>query len=319
MVLLAVFLLAVPAFSQDEDAKKTALSIKKNPDFIYGEAAGDDSDEALYQMAQEKLIERIKLYVASNPELSAADGVIIDRVQKKTKKITYTRGLETKVMCLYVKKDEILPLVKSAGGNPEIVVQKEEQKTEPVTQETPADDYQTDFRKRQEALQIVEQGRTEAQLATGMNVHIDNNTIEDPKEVSDDEDLTDEDIAEIMSSMSKEQYQLFENLALAETEAEGEDEAYIHQRVIILSVICQLKNYDQVKRFLIKRQTNNRGLMFKLTPSFDHEGCFWAIFNSNQELVSLLSPSLDYDLMHKTDVDGRKKYARGAKLWIRFL
>ena len=315
-MLLASFMLTIPAFSQDDDAKKAALSIKKNSEYIYGEAAGDDSEDVLYEMAHEKLVERIKQYVASQPNLSAADGVLIDRVRQKTKKITYTRGIETKVLCLYVKKDEILPLSMNAKGNSDLVVSntassKPAAKEQPVKRATEA----TDSKERQQALQGVESEHAKTALETEKSVSSNSIRTEDVEDNDADEaDLTEEEMAQIAEELTPTQYKMLEDLV-----AEGEDDPYVQKRVMLLAVISKLETYDRIQRFLLKRQVNGSGIMYKLTTSFDREGCFWAIFNGRKELVALLSPDLDFDLIKQQEVDGKKKYARGAKLWIRFL
>lgn len=316
LLLLAFFVLTTSAYAQGEDPKKAALSIKKNSEYIYGEAAGDDSEDVLYEMAHEKLVERIKQYVASQPNLAAADGVLIDRVRQKTKKITYTRGIETKVLCLYVKKAEILPLAKNAQEKADLVVSNSASE-EPVAEEPLSKDEPQvgDLRERQAALHTIEQKRHEAEMETGKSISYENITIEDPKDADSDEgDLSEEDMAKMAEELTPAQYKMLEDIV-----AEGEDDPYVQKRVMLLAVVSKLKTYDRVQRFLLKRQVNDGGLIYKLTTSFDHEDCFWAIFNGRQELVALLSPDLDFDLIKQQAVDGRKKYARGAKLWIRFL
>lgn len=314
--LLAFFMLTTSAFSQEDEAKKAALSIKKNSEYIYGEAAGDDSEDVLYELAHEKLVERIKQYVASQPNLAAADGVLIDRVRQKTKKITYTRGIETKVLCLYVKKEEILPLTKNAKENADLVVSNSSSTKSVVKEQAVENKLEaTNLGERQQTLQEVEQKRIEAESKEDKSLSRNNVQIEDTKEIDGEEvDVTEEEMAEIAEELTPAQYKMLEDLI-----AEGEDDPYVQKRVMILAVVSKLKTYERVRRFLLKRQVNDSGLMYKLTTSFDHEGCFWAIFNGRQELVALLSPDLDYDLIKQQEVDGKKKYARGAKLWIRFL
>ena len=49
---------SAPLQAQD-DAKKKSIQIKKNSEYIYGEAAGEDED-VCYEIAREKLMEKIK-------------------------------------------------------------------------------------------------------------------------------------------------------------------------------------------------------------------------------------------------------------------
>ena len=107
-------------FAQQENVSRTqANAIKKNSDYIYGEAAGDD-ENICYEMAKEKLLSKVQSFVDNHPDLSAADAFIIDNIQSKTKKLTYERSIQIKVVCVYVHKSDILPLYKSES----IVVEK---------------------------------------------------------------------------------------------------------------------------------------------------------------------------------------------------
>jgi hypothetical protein len=58
----------------------------------------------------------VKRFVASNPNLSAANGIVLDKIQSKTKKLTYEGDFSFKVVCLYIKKDDILPLFLNKNG-----------------------------------------------------------------------------------------------------------------------------------------------------------------------------------------------------------
>lgn len=105
-----ILMLAVSAPLQaQDDAKKKSIQIKKNSEYIYGEAAGEDED-VCYEIAREKLMEKIKKHLQENGGETNIDAFIIENLQSKTHKLTYERTLQIKVVCLYVHKNDIIPI-----------------------------------------------------------------------------------------------------------------------------------------------------------------------------------------------------------------
>lgn len=117
LLILLSIIVCFPSVAQNTDENKSkVLSIKKSKEYIYGEGTGENEDDC-YAIAKEKLMDKVKTYIANDPELSKADGVVIDNVKNKTKKLTYERTLSIKVVCLYVKKSDIIPIYNSSTNS----------------------------------------------------------------------------------------------------------------------------------------------------------------------------------------------------------
>lgn len=112
VILMSVFICLTSEAQDANEDKSKVLTIKKSKEYIYGEGTGENEEDC-YAIAKEKLMDKVKAYIAKDPELSKADGVVIENVKNKTKKLTYERTLRIKVVCLYVKKSDIYPIYRS--------------------------------------------------------------------------------------------------------------------------------------------------------------------------------------------------------------
>ena len=107
---LGVFACYSNAQSVDE-LKKQVNTIKKSSDYIYGQAAGED-ETVTYKIAYETFLQKVKTYIQNNPALKDAEAVLLPTINSKVKKISFERYINSKVVCLYINKKDIVPLYK---------------------------------------------------------------------------------------------------------------------------------------------------------------------------------------------------------------
>lgn len=94
------------------DIKKEFNDIKKNPEFIYGQSSGED-EEKCYEIAYEDFLVKLKEHIASDKTLSNASALIVQKMQKSIKKISFERYINCKVVCVYINKNDIKPISQS--------------------------------------------------------------------------------------------------------------------------------------------------------------------------------------------------------------
>ena len=120
LIFLATFLFTALNVYAD-DGRTEMLRVKKDSQYIYGEGTGE-TEEQCYEIAWDKLLTKIKDYIASQLELGDADGFLLNNVKQKTKTVSYNRTINIKVMCIYVKKSDITPLYQTGSLNRPVVV-----------------------------------------------------------------------------------------------------------------------------------------------------------------------------------------------------
>lgn len=97
-------------YAQSEDELKTQMNkIKRSSDYIYGQAAGED-EKACYETAHENFMRKFKEYIQNDSSLKGAEAVIMPTINRKVKSITFERNINSKVVCLYVNKKDIVPI-----------------------------------------------------------------------------------------------------------------------------------------------------------------------------------------------------------------
>lgn len=112
--LLAYFLGVFACYSNAQsvdELKKQVNTIKKSSDYIYGQAAGED-ETVTYKIAYETFLQKVKTYIQNNPALKDAEAVLLPTINSKVKKISFERYINSKVVCLYINKKDIVPLYK---------------------------------------------------------------------------------------------------------------------------------------------------------------------------------------------------------------
>lgn len=112
--LLAYFLGVFACYSNAQsvdELKKQVNTIKKSSHYIYGQAAGED-ETVTYKIAYETFLQKVKTYIQNNPALKDAEAVLLPTINSKVKKISFERYINSKVVCLYINKKDIVPLYK---------------------------------------------------------------------------------------------------------------------------------------------------------------------------------------------------------------
>lgn len=110
------FLVSVHAQDANMASKKEVIEIKKDSLYLYGEGVAD-TDSVCEKLAEQRFMENLAQYVKSNPALASADVVTMPPIKKIMKRITFDRSVKRKVVFLYVKKSEIIPVL--TGKMPE--------------------------------------------------------------------------------------------------------------------------------------------------------------------------------------------------------
>ena len=115
LILSLVALLCGTLISAQDAAqlKKEFNEIKKNPEYIYGQSSGED-EEKCYEVAYADFLDKLKEYIDAEPLLRNASAVIVDKMQKAVKKISFERYLNCKVVCVYINKNDIKPISQSS-------------------------------------------------------------------------------------------------------------------------------------------------------------------------------------------------------------
>ena len=266
------------AKAQDtSDPKKELNNIKKNPEYIYGQSAGEN-ETTCYEVALDEFKMRLKEYIDSDSELSGAYAVILENVQKGVKKISFERYLNCKVVCVYIKKSDIKPLYKlddsSASKQMIAIVEKE---TKPAEKETKP-------------------------------VESEEKTIETAENASPIVTQTDEVPAPAAGELAKVEPAVQNAAVVISCENSKESE--------ILTEVCSLKEYANIKKYLDNRKLSNHDVVFKGTTSYGTiVNAYWLVFSSKKALIAVLSKDKTINLMTNSPVS-QADYANSPKVWV---
>lgn len=110
------------------ELKKEFNSIKKNPEYIYGQSSGEN-EEKCFEIAYDEFLAKLKAYISENDDLKKASAIILQNMQKSAKKISFDRYLNCKVVCVYINKNDIKAIspsdvIETTNGNVPIIVEK---------------------------------------------------------------------------------------------------------------------------------------------------------------------------------------------------
>lgn len=288
-----------------DEAKVQALKVKKNVDYIYGEASGD-SEEGLYEAAHDVLVNRIQNFVATQNDMGEADGFLVENIQKKCKRISYTRNLKTYVVCLYVKKSDIQPLYRNKNSETdvepetedtadEVPVVKPSAKAEPV-QESPKETVVPEPVESREPVSKVPEPVSKTPKT------------ETPKPATE---LPKQEVPEPVSEAPKPETKPAEKpVPVAALSACSEKER------AVLGTILGMKTYGEVEGMLKKRKLRNHDVMYGLVADMEQKDCFWVVFDKERHVVVVLDKSASVDLKSGAAVNGRATYLKHPKLWL---
>lgn len=130
LLITLIFCCLLPGISHSQeltDLKKEFNSIKKDPEYIYGQSSGESEDKC-YEIAYEEFLAKLKEYISENDKLKNASAVILQNMQKSARKISFERYLNCKVVCVYINKNDIKSVsssnvIETSNGNVPIIVE----------------------------------------------------------------------------------------------------------------------------------------------------------------------------------------------------
>lgn len=130
LLIIYIFCCMLPGLAHGQDIaelKKEFNSIKKDPEYIYGQSSGESEDKC-YEIAYEEFLAKLKEYISENDELNNASAVILQNMQKSARKISFERYLNCKVVCVYINKNDIKGVsssnvIETSNGNVPIIVE----------------------------------------------------------------------------------------------------------------------------------------------------------------------------------------------------
>ena len=107
-IICLLFTSALFAQTNTDKQKEEINKIKKNKNYIYGEATLPDQDEAL-KLAKEILIKNINDWVAGEKKMKQSEAVVIRDIIENSENINLMRGSMFRAF-VYVQKKNILPV-----------------------------------------------------------------------------------------------------------------------------------------------------------------------------------------------------------------
>lgn len=288
-IIIALFLclsFCYDGVAQQDNVRTQANAIKKNSDYIYGESAGDNEEEC-YEMAKEKLLSKVQSFIANQSELSTADAVIVDNIQSKTKKLTYERSIQIKVVCVYVHKSDILPMYKSKTN----VLVKANVKPAEKTIE-----------KEEEANVVYQQEEVKNVVLESKEEVIELELVEEKIKDNKNNTVQEKTNPQIKTEFSVDNSNIEKPLTYSKRENE------------IISAILKMKQYNEIFDFLEKEKNTRYDIRFKLVKEIDVEDCFWLVFNPDRKLIAV------FDKEHSVIQGSKDKrwdsYKNYPKMWI---
>lgn len=258
-----------------DDLKKQMNNIKRSSEFIYGQAAGEN-EETCYEIAYESFMQKFKEYIQNDSILKDAEAVIMPSLKSKVKKISFERYIDSKVVCLYVSKKDIMPLYKKD------IVSIHDIKTDTLQQ-------------RNNTTIVLEMTATDT-------LCISSNPIDSITTVVTSEH-------EVVNSPNRETNS--ESLSFIGTKIVVTDE----KAFSLLNEIANAKNFDAIKKILEQRKSSEHDVMFKPTMNFSAQNAYWAIFDKTKMLIALLNKEKTIDLISNHNVD-YSMFADKPKIWI---
>lgn len=258
-----------------DDLKKQMNNIKRSSEYIYGQAAGEN-EETCYDIAYESFIQKFKEYIQNDSILKDAEAVIMPTLKSKVKKISFERYIDSKVVCLYVSKKDIMPLYKK-----DIV---------------PIHDVKPDTLPQRDNAIIVSEMTTKNTLCLSANSIDSIATIEIP----------DQKVINFQNSETYSEDPVFSEIKIVVTNDKASS---------LLSEIANAKNYDAIKKVLELRKSSEHDVMFKPTMDFYAPNAYWAIFDKTKRLIALLNKEKEIDLISSRKIDFNT-FADKPKIWI---
>ena len=290
-VLISLLSITLTCFAQD-DIKKEVNNIKKNSEYIWGEASGED-EEMGYELAHDKFITKLKAYIASNPELSKAEGVILPKIEQSEQKLVFNRTLEITVVCVYIKKDDLIPLYRQNSKDDDLTIlapkeSKINEKTKPlIDQQTKGGDIPTE-----KVFQLVNE-----------------RTIKQESQEVVTQDL-------IVSKPEKKEAVPAISTPVQQNNPQNLFSTNVGNKAkTILADLSSQGNYNNNIKYLNDRKTAEHDIMFKGYKTFTNNEGYWLIYDKNRNLVAILDSAKQTDLLSNMKVSAID-YANSPKVWL---
>lgn len=283
--------------------KEEANNIKKNEEILYGEAVGGTIEEA-YDAAFQDLMATINDYRVDNPNMISADGVLIQNIKSKAKKIVYMKNVKTQAVCVYVNIKDISPLYATSDasfkGNNTIIILNEEDKQVKEKEDSPPI---TSTEKPSDIIPETNKAKSSTQKSITIEQEkkkeIETNTSQDS--VGLETPLPPEGKA-IESTMADSQVTKF-NLGTSK-----EEDIVFHLKT------CN--NYAQVKDYLTDRKAKLHDIVYKPQKGYDaQQDCYWLVFDNAQNLIALIDKGNTHNILNG-QADKIQNHLNQPKLWL---
>lgn len=292
---LALFTCQIHAQTAD-DLKRQMNNIKKNTDFIYGQAAGEDED-VTYNIAYEMFLQKVRSYIQTDSVLKDAEAVLLPTIKSKVKKISFERHINSKVVCLYVNKKDLQPLYKEnfipVKAGPASTVTPV--KADPAPVVIPEKDGLATHKECADTLvNVIPEGKN---VEDSISLHKgipSNEARQEPTPVEGNMKVTVTPVEERR------------NLTVIAADAKSS---------ALLTEISNAESFDEIKILLERRKSSSHDIMFKATMNFNVQNAYWAIFDKTKRLVALLDMEKRIDFLTNREIDSRA-YSGNPKIWI---
>lgn len=282
-VIAGLSLLTVASAMAERVDKSVATKIKKNANVIYGEATGKTENEA-YNEAFNELMYNLREFREQNPDFVSADGILVQNIQSKAKRISYMKNVETEAVCVYVLIEDIAPLFGTSATTLEnsntliimdkpvepVVEKKDEKIAEPV------------------APKVVEQKATA---------------------------VAEQKAAAVTETKPKPVVEQKEDKPVA-VAAKADLSGFTTKEKAVIEELSNLSDYRDIRAYLDQRKNKRYDIMFKVLRTPDQtQNCFWIIVDANDQLVAIIDKTGSTNLLNGKR-DAVSHYTGGRFIWL---
>lgn len=282
-VIAGLSLLTVASAMAERVEKSVATKIKKNANVIYGEATGKTENEA-YNEAFNELMYNLREFREQNPDFVSADGILVQNIQSKAKRISYMKNVETEAVCVYVFIEDIAPLYGTSAttlenSNTLVIMDKP---VEPVVEKK-------DEKKAESAApKVVEQKATA---------------------------VAEQKAAAVTETKPKPVVEQKEDKPVA-VAAKADLSGFTTKEKAVLEELSNLSDYRDIRAYLDQRKNKRYDIMFKVLRTPDQtQNCFWIIVDANDQLVAIIDKTGSINLLNGKR-DAVSHYSGGRFIWL---
>lgn len=282
-VIASLSLLTVASAMAERVDKSVATKIKKNANVIYGEATGKTENEA-YNEAFNELMYNLREFREQNPDFVSADGILVQNIQSKAKRISYMKNVETEAVCVYVLIEDIAPLFGTSAttlenSNTLVIMDK------PVE---PAVEKKDEKIAEPVAPKVVEQKATA---------------------------VAEQKAAAVTETKPKPVVEQKEDKPVA-VAAKADLSGFTTKEKAVLEELSNLSDYRDIRAYLDQRKNKRYDIMFKVLRTPDQtQNCFWIIIDANDQLVAIIDKTGSINLLNGKR-DAVSHYTGGRFIWL---